>query len=202
MERCLHSHKHTMQIRFCFSGFFIMGLLLDMVAIFAYTQIEKADYFSIILCLLLFFTGLGLWLFGIFFYIVQTREFSIDPLGITVVYLGRYQKRYLWTEIESISVCDVDHAAKDKDVFDIVIRLVARKETQRQARKAQGLSLAGYERWRDGWYSFIRFRKIILLDYTEDRYRLIRSNSKKEIADRVTKYAKEKCQILFDKTAE
>lgn len=95
--------------------------------------------------------------------------------------------QYSWEEISEISVCDVHHATKSY-VHDKVIRVVLAPEkngpTNPKCSRHVG---TGLERWRDYSYSLKNYRKIILIEYSEERLNQIQEVYKKEIKDYRTK---------------
>lgn len=179
MEKCLHSPKSTRDRWFGLVAFLCMGVLLQILAVLGF--IEDAD--AIVMCALLFTTGLVLCFFGVFAYIIQSREYAVDAIGITVCYCKFYKVKYLWANIQNISICDVNHAAKNWDVFDVVIRIALVEEKHGPFSKKQPLTLSGHERWRSFGYSLLHFEQIIILDYSEERYNNIQMLSGKTIYD-------------------
>ena len=167
MKKCLYLHKSTVSRWFVLISFLIMGLLLKLIALFAiYAPVSKLLDF--LMCVLLFFIGLALCVFGIVFLVIQSRSYLVSANGITICYLNRFQKIFRWDEVSAISVCDINYAAKDSSVYDVAIRIVIGTEKYGPNGETS-FTLAGYDRWRSFGYNFIHFQNIIILDYSQER---------------------------------
>ena len=87
MEKCLHSPKSRIDRWGGLVGFLLIGALCVALAGLGFQEDPNATSS----CILLFITGLVLWFWGIFLYVVQSREYSVDSSGITVSYCKFYK---------------------------------------------------------------------------------------------------------------
>lgn len=126
--------------------------------------------------------------YAVFLYTIDSREYEIDSEGIVLRYAKLYRKRYAWNEITEISICDIHHAPKNRDSFDIAIRILV--GTEDKSRESLASILSGIDNWRSYEYEVKNFQKIIILDYSRSRVEKIREASRKEVKDYLTAQAK------------
>ena len=162
------------------AGLAILGLVL--LIVYANTAGEVSA------CVLLMFIGFAFASCFAFMYTIMARKFEVDAQGITIYYLSRYQVHYSWEDVTEISICDVHHTTKGPLRFDLVIRILV--GTENKKRKSLASLLGRYETWRQGIYSMIHFRRVLLIRYSTSRLEEIRNASGKEILDYRTEDAK------------
>ncbi len=169
-----------------------------------YSKRKKATwYFSCIICLLYavitgaaiksfrnlpfyFFCDclITIWLVkaAIFYYLVLlSRSYQATEEGF---FLRNFKRivRYSWDEVSEISVCDVHHASRGM-AHDKIIRVVIGKEKNGPTNSKAPRSIGGLERWRKASYSLRHYKKIIMIEYSEERFLQIQNVYKKEIQD-------------------
>lgn len=129
---------------------------------------------------------LALWflkLSGFSYLIFTSRAYQVTEEFFVLKNFKKKVFQYSWKEIPEISVCDVHHATKSY-AHDKVIRVVLGTEkngpTNPKCSRHVG---TGLERWRDYSYSLKYYKKIILIEYSEERLNQIQEVYKKEIKD-------------------
>lgn len=137
------------------------------------------------------FVDIGLWLISfclikasVFYYLIfSSRAYKVMEKGIFIRNFKRKVIEYSWDEISEISICDVHHASKSL-YHEKVIRVVIGNEKNGPSNlKCPCNLLNGRERWRNASYGLRHYKKIILIEYSEERLNQIQTVSKKEIKD-------------------
>ena len=188
MERCYYSRKKQfLYFLFCLMGcgmgVFLIGLSCAVLIIDYSTDLWAP-------CALVFFLGAGLIGNCIFTYAVMSKEWMVDPEGITLRYLKRKTVKYSWDAVVSILVCDVHHAPKNPDEHSIVIRISFREEKSGPFSKHCPVTISGFERWRTSEYHLLHFRDVVFLEYSPVREKQIAEYSAKKIQYSMTRYGK------------
>ena len=99
--------------------------------------------------------------------------------------LQNFKKKtvYSWDEISGISICDVHNAAKGHS-HEKVIRVVCGSEKNGPTNPKCSRNFNGrLERWRQLMYSFVHYKKVILIEYSEERSNQMKEVYKNEIKD-------------------
>lgn len=192
MQQCFISARNRWEAILGFVGIQIIGICLSGCGIW----IAIREHDAIGVCILLFLIGFFVCGFGIFLYAIDSRRYRLDEDGITIDYLKKFTVKYPWSIVSHICVCDVNHAMKTDDRFDIVIRIAIGSE--RKGPFSEGyLSWSNkYEPWRKMEYNAIHYRKIILIEYTETRLKEITQVSKREIPYLLTDLGKKAIQNI------
>lgn len=195
MEHCLDSRKSRVQMFLTVIGFLILGLLFCVVLAYVIYSIIAETPNNLLMiavgvvlgCVLAAHGALLCWL-GCRYYFVYSRKISFDVIGITLIYCNSKTTHYTWDDVADVSVCDVNQNYGGG--FDTVIRLGLNTEISGPLHTAQTLGFNGYDRWRDGWYLFSNYKKVIYLDYSDSRFEHIQKMCNKEIIDRRTNLGK------------
>jgi len=196
MERCMNSSGSIQESVWGIVLGWINGTALFLIGLFTLLNIDYSDHFSVVMCVLLMSFGISVYVLFLFFYMVDTREFSMDKEGISIRYLKKHFKHYQWCEVSSITVCDVHHASKDESRYELVIRLVIGNEKYGPYSKTKRWSgLRGEELWRSSLYSMKHFKNILLLTYSPERFLKVQELSGKTIDDQRTLKGKKDVSI-------
>lgn len=124
---------------------------------------------------------------GVLIHLVFTdRAYDAMEEGVCVRNLKKVWK-YFWDEISEIAVCDVHHATRSY-AHDKVIRIVIGQEKNGPMNPKCSCNIVnGVEHWREASYSLRHCRKIILIEYSEERLKHIEEVYKRKIKDYRTK---------------
>ena len=193
MDLCLNSRKNRIEICVCSLFGFSVGFFLVILAFFCLFR-YTIDMLLCISCILLFLMGCSVCGLFLFIFIVSTREYLVDPNGITIRYFRRHKVKYLWKDIGTIIVCDVNHAPKNPDNFDLVIRISIGIEKNGPPCRNEPTILSRHDLWRCSEYGLIHFRNVILIEYSESRLAQIQEMSQKDIVYLLTSHGKKRIQ--------
>lgn len=193
MELCLNSRKNRIEICACSLWGFCVGLFLIVLAVFGLFQ-HTIDILLCISCGMLLFIGCSVCGLFLFLFIVSSREYLVDANGLTIRYFKRHKVKYPWKDIGTIIVCDVNHAPKDPDNFDLVIRISIGIERNGPFCANKPMVLSRHEHWRQSEYGIMHFRNVILIEYSESRLAKIQEMSQKDIVYLLTRHGKERIQ--------
>lgn len=193
MELCLNSRKNRIEIFVCSLLGFCVGLFLVVLAFFCLFR-HTIDTLLYISCGMLLFIGCSVCGLFFFLFIVSSREYFVDPNGITIRYFKRYKVKYSWKDIGTVIVCDVNHAPKNPDNFDLVIRISIGIEKNGPSHSNEPMVLSRHDLWRRSEYGIIHFRKVILIEYSESRLAQIQEMSQKDIVYLLTRHGKKRIQ--------
>ena len=168
MVRCYFSQKHHRErIITALFALFDSGALVGLGGYFLWTEANPNVR-------LLAGGGLGLGLliglFGIVSDLALTREYAIDPEGITLRYAGRKRVFHPWSQVSQICVCVV-HPGKLESVRDEVIWCSLGK----RRRLPPG--------WRNWEYEVFHFPRVLTVEFTPERLEAFRLCSGREIPD-------------------
>lgn len=180
MKKCLHSRRSRNGRLFALFGCIIIGVYIAICSFYFQGDV------------ILFLMGLAMCSVGVFWFIELNREYFVNSWGITVYYNKSCKISYSWEDIQSICVCDIDHAAKDRNVFTVVIRLEHGEEKNGPFSRSQPLDLSGLERWRSYGYNFLHRKNIIIVEYSDERLKEIEDLSGKNIYYFLTERAKDR----------
>lgn len=198
MRRCSNSSKVSRIMGYLLYG--IISYMCIHVWIFCFIKIMSIDISSIhvsdfwVAGLFVMMTGVFLNLFYIMCIetLLGDSTYKVDESGITYCYIPKREKTYTWDKIDEISVCDVGQIECDSKSFYFVIRIVIGEETDGPKNQKCKRDIMNNEVWRKSSYQRKNRDKIIMIDYTEEKYLEIKNASGKEIKDyRLTKKAKE-----------
>ena len=118
----------------------------------------------------------------VFYYLVLlSRSYEVTEEGFFLRNLKKIVK-YSWDEITEISICDVNHASRSS-AHDKIIRIAIGKEKNGPANLNVPYSSGGLERWRKLSYSLRHYKKIIMIEYSEERLLQIQKVYKREVQD-------------------
>lgn len=162
---------------------FCLLLGAGVIALSVYACIG-VSFFPILLMLLLpFAVGVGMIAMGLFSHLYLTREYAADARGITLRFLGRFTITHPWERVTSIVLCDTGGNLHARP-FPIVIRIAACEEKCGPFAMPRAYDLlGGMDKWRTDGYALRRMRRIICIDYTEDRLHEIAEASGMEIRE-------------------
>ncbi|MBQ7311799.1 MAG: hypothetical protein IJW88_09770 [Alistipes sp.] len=163
MRKCQNTKVHNCQTKIGALLIFGIGICCLILSIGAIYKDPEA-YVS---CSVLLVIGVAICTFSVFLYAILMREYSIATSGIVIRYLGIITVEYSWSDISHICVCDVNHAAKNSTVFDVVIRLVIGSEKHGPSNCTAYANASKHVKWRKMEYSIFHFRNILLIDYSE-----------------------------------
>ena len=193
MELCLNSRKNRIALSAYSSLGFGLGLFLVVLAIFCLLNYP----IDALLCIssgVLLLTGCSICGLFLFLFIVLSREYLVDTGGITIRYFKRHSIKYPWKDVGTIIVCDVNHAPKNPDNFDLVIRMSVGAEKNGPSLNNDPMFLSSSNHWRRSEYGIIHFQKIILIEYSESRLAQIREMSQRDIVYLLTMHGKKRIQ--------
>ena len=193
MELCLNSRKNRIELCIFSLLGFSLGFSLVILAFFCLFQ-YTIDISLCISCILLLLIGCSICGLFLFIFIVSSREYLVDMNGITIRYFKRHNVKHSWKDIGTIIVCDVNHASKNPDNFDLVIRLSVGIEKGGPSRSNKSMVLSRNDHWRRSEYGIIHFQKVILIEYSESRLAQIQEMSKKDIVYLLTRHGKKRIQ--------
>ena len=193
MELCFNSHKDRITTCICSLFGFSIGFFLVILAVTLLFQ-HPVDILLYLSCMILFLTGCSICGLFLFFFVVYSREYSVDSNGITIRYFKRYKVKYPWKDIGAVIVCDVNHAPKNADNFDLVIRLSMGIEKNGPSRSNELRVLSRNDRWRRSEYGIMHFQKVILIEYSESRLAQIQEMSQKDVVYLLTRHGKARIQ--------
>ena len=140
---------------------------------------------------------IGCWisiLYGIDF-IRGGRKYCMDEEGLTVSYFPNVKKFYSWDLFSGIVVCDFNHATKNPENCQLIIRLSAVHESDGPYSKNPSRTFWGIEKWRDYEYTMANYDGIIFLGYSPELLDEVCRLSKLPVKFSLTKYGRE----LMDK---
>ena len=163
MRKCQNTKVHNCQTKIGTLLIFGMGILFIVLSI-STMYYDPAAYIP---CGVLLVIGIACCALSVFLYAILMREYSITTSGIAISYLGIITVEYGWSDISHICVCDVNHAAKNAAVFDVVIRLVIGSEKHGPSNCTAYSNASKYVKWRKMEYNIFHFRNILLIDYSE-----------------------------------
>lgn len=168
MVRCYFSKKHQWgrSITALFA-IFDAGVLAGLGGYFLWTE---ADLNVRMLAGGVLGLGLMIGLFGIVNDLVLTREYAIDPNGITLRYAGRKRVFHPWSQVSQICVC-VIHPGKLECVRDEVIWCNLGKARRLPPRR---------KNWE---YEVFHFRSVLTVEFTPERLEAFRLCSGRDIPD-------------------
>lgn len=144
-------------------------------------SLSFGDWLSIIV-------GIIFFSYFIFCFGVLSRKYLCDSDGITICYFQKIQVNYSWDSISSLYVCDINHAPKNSENFDIVIRFSIGNERKGPASEI-GQKPSIHQHWRKWEYGLFNFNKIILIEYSPLRLERIAEFSKKDVIYSLTEQA-------------
>lgn len=118
----------------------------------------------------------------------KNQKYAVNENGICIESLLRKRRTYRWDEVGEISVCDVYHA-REQSIYHFVIRIVIGEEPEGPRNPNCKRNLFGYEKWRKAGYGRYRMNRILLIEYSEEKYIEIAKMSNMEIRDYRRKYS-------------
>lgn len=192
MKKCLYSRRRRNIKVFGLVGFLVLGAVNAIPSTITLLNNLTATFSTIITCLLWLAIGLGFVVLAVLSYFEDDQEYFVNSWGITVYYNKSCRISYSWEDIQSICVCDIDHAAKDYNVFTVVIRLVHGEEKNGPFSENQQLDLSGLERWRSYEYNILHRKNVIIVEYSDERLKEIEDLSGKNIYYFLTERAKDR----------
>lgn len=177
MENCWFSRRSKQNLLIAFGGCLLLSATMDVLAAYALskTEVPSAILLALFSCCYIGLAGMV--------YVNYTYKYSIDSQGITVYSITGKKCTYLWSKVEHIIVCDIDHSTRLNDVFTVAIRITLANEKGGPFDDYQPLDLSGIERWRSRGCYFLRYSKAIILDYSDERLKKIISASGKIVYD-------------------
>lgn len=117
------------------------------------------------------------------------RKFRIDRSGITIREYYGLQKFYSWDKISCVVLCDCNTATKHPEWFMKAIRLSIGEEPRGPIGKKEKKRFWNQlETWRFEDYMGLHFRKIIVLDYSKERFAQIEQMSGIKAINRRSEY--------------
>ena len=177
MNKCWFSKNKRNTAIFCSIFFAILAII--QLGLFSedYMEINLINLFKrLLVCAIL----LSLSFFGYLVYVSRLYQATVEKFS-----LQNFKKKimYSWDEISEISICDVHNAAKGHS-HEKVIRVVIGYEKNGPTNYKCPRNFSGrLERWRGLMYSFLHYKKIILIEYSEERLNQIKEVCGKEIKD-------------------
>ena len=187
MKRCFYSKRNRVEGNISLMLCTIIGVCL--ISIGSYFLVVSHE--AVTECGGLIVIGLLICMLGLLSYCVSTREYSITNSGIIISYLKTFQVNYPWSVVSQISICDINHAAKDNSVFDLVIRIVIGKEESGPTSGSGPIRNSKFSKWRTMEYHAVHFRTIINVEHSPLRLEEIRGASQKDIHNFLTEAGKE-----------
>ena len=178
MKKCLYSKRNQIETGISVALCLLMGFLLIGIGLYLLPSHPE----SAVECGILIAVGCAICAVGVFICAVFTRDYAVNDNGIVIRYLKTFRVEYPWSSISQISVCDINHAAKDSGVFDIAIRIVVGTEAAGPVACRDSVHGDKFIRWRRMEYSTIYFRTILNVEYSASRLAEIQTASKKDIA--------------------
>lgn len=159
----------------------LLGLCMGIgLIVMAVVQTYK-DPAALAAYILVFVIGAAFCAFCIFGYAIDTREYAVTDTGIQIRYLGKFNDEYRWQDVSHICVCDVNYAPKDHTTFLLAVRIAFGPEKDGPANGKTVANASTVAKWRKSEYHFIHFRKILLIDYSEQVADEIRKASNREV---------------------
>lgn len=186
MEPCYYSRKNRMTVNCGCVVLVIFAIYIAGVDIYFILNSSQKD---------IAFWDLGYWLLSLllikascFYYLVfSSRSYKFTKEGILIRNIRKKILRYSWDEISEVSVCDVHHASKSLYHEKVIRVVIGNEENGPSNPKCSRNLLNGRERWRNASYGLRHYKKVILIEYNEERLNHIQTVSKKEIKDYRTK---------------
>lgn len=127
-------------------------------------ELHASGYYPPILLFLIFAVY-----YGLFTSWVSERKYEISPEGIYIKFPFKAKQLHRWSEFSEIALCKV-HYAQQSDFHRAAIRCVIGREEggPKRARKAN-------EKWAFASYEYRKYKQIISIYYTEERYEEFRA---------------------------
>ncbi len=175
----------------------IVGLVLMIFLLCAFVGIsigllfaDSNSTFVTVSAVVIFFLGIGVFLFMFHAYVQQGRKYCMDAKGITVSYFPKYKKFYPWETFSSAVVCDFGHATKNPENCYLIIRLAAFDEPDGPYSEEPSRTFWGMEKWRGNKYTERNFNNIIFLGFSPDLLEELQQLSKLPATYSFTEYGK------------
>lgn len=170
-----------------------MILIIDLLCVVCLVVVVSApEELPVIVAIILAVTELAYGAISVllvFFVAIETRKYKVDENGITLCYFSSIYSFYPWSDVTEISVCDVEHSTGGSLRYYLVIRILRGTENKNQVSL---ISLTTrYETWRESLVYWVKhFRKVFMIQFTQERLEEIRAASGMEILDYRTDDAK------------
>lgn len=179
-------------------GLLILSLLILSWAIVVsvYIAIAEEGFVPLVTVIVILTFGIGQFLYFSFLYVLEGRKYQMNEEGITVLYGGHIRKFYPWTVFPKIVVCDFDHATKLPSNCFLIIRLASFEEPYGPHSKKQRSTLSGVESWRGYHYTVRNFNNILFLEYSPALLDEICKLSNLQVVFTLTKYGKQRMEML------
>ena len=161
---------------------FIISFLIAIYFLFILPEATLWYEYLILSIIIIFLLYLGI----LTYLVYSSRSYKIQEGELIVQDFYKRVVTYPMDKIAEISVCDIHH--EKYGLYEKVIRIAIDSEKNGPTNpKCSRHLISTLEHWRGLRYSFIHYKKIILIEYTDERLAYIYQAYKREIKDYRTK---------------
>lgn len=187
MEYCMNTRSWRLQriatlliaiVLFCLLGGYAIAMILY----------SEDEVFSTIMAIFLILAAVWSFIYFFLVYMKEARKFCMDEEGLTVSCFPKQKRFYPWKAFFGIVVCDFNHASKNPENCQLIIRMSAFDEDDGPYSKNPSRTFWGMEKWRGYKYTEKNFDKIVFLGYSPELLEEVCRLSKLPVTYSLTQY--------------